>query len=342
MYAIVENGSKQYKAEVGQVITFVLNAPDVFGKTFSKWQVLSGNDYVDYTGETSFAPTVDMSFKAIYDWNTYTITYVAEGATHDNVASYTGEKVFTFNKAEKEGYFFLGWYKETTFETLVTDTDRFTENLTLYAKFAEDKISEQLTFSASETAQALPVPQLPEYAQYSVALYSGEELLSLTNNAYVFDETGVYTVKYTIVLPTGENVVREVVLTVEQFYTVNVYYGDGEVLTLQIKAGEKLTEADIPQPPEGVSFDGLYTDYKFTNVFDLNAAITQDTNIYVKWSTKEDDRDINVGFGSGGCGGSGGVASGIGGMVGTGILTGIGMTILFALSKRKSKNEVNN
>lgn len=324
---VVEGQAYDWKEGDG---AFVLTAPAVLGKTFSKWQVVSGGDYVDYTGETSFEPTGDMTFKAVYDWNTYTITYVAEGATHNNVASYTGENVVTFNRASKEGYFFLGWYKDDTFETLVTDTDGFAEELTLYAKFAEDKISTQSTFSVSETAQSLPVPQLPEGAQYFVELYSGEILLSLTDNTYVFDKMGVYTVNYTISLPTGETVVRKMVLTVEQFYTVNVYYGDGEMLSLQIKSGEKLSETDIPQPPEGVSFGGLYTDYKFTNVFDLNTTITQDMNIYAKWNVKGDDGNINSDSSSG-------CSSGI---VGKGILISVGVVALLLLKKKKRNDEI--
>lgn len=309
---------------------FVLNATPIKGKNFQKWQVLSGSEFVDYTGETSFTPNADVAFRAVYVWDTYTITYVAEGATHDNMVSYTGENVVTLNRASKEGYFFLGWYKENTFETLVTDTDGFAENLTLYAKFAEDKISKQLMFSVSETAQSLPIPQLPEDAQYVVELYSGEIPLSLTDNTYIFDKVGVYTLKYTIALPTGETVMRQVVLTVEQFYMVNVYYGDGEMLSLQIKSGEKLSKTDIPQPPEGVSFDGLYTDYKFTNVFDLNTAITQDTNIYVKWNTKKDDGKVNL-CSYFGC------SSGI---VDKGVLISVGVATLFVIKKRKtSKTE---
>lgn len=303
---------------------FALNATPVKGKTFQKWQVLSGSEFVDYTGETSFTPNADMTFRAVYVWNTYTITYVADGATHDNLASYTGENVVTLNKATKEGYFFLGWYKEATFETLVENTQAYAENLTLYAKFAEDKLPNELMLVASETVQTLPIPELPESAQYSVALYAGEEELTLTNNTFVFDKAGTYTVKYSITLPTGETIVREVALTVEQFYTVNVYYGDGEMITLQIKAGEKLTDADIPQPPEGVPFGGLYTDYKFTNAFDLNTAITQDTNIYVKWG-EDAEKKSNLGWI-------------IGGIAGGAVLIGAGVAVCFVIKKRKTGN----
>lgn len=306
---------------------FVLTASPVVGKTFSKWQVLSGGEYVDYTGETSFTPSADASFRAVYTANAYTIAYVAEGATHENTAGYTVDAVVSFNRAVKEGYFFLGWYKEATFETLVESTQGYAENLTLYAKFAEDKLPSALTLAANATAQALPVPELPEGAQYSVELYSGAEKLTLTNNAYVFDKEGAYTVKYAITLPTGETVDRDIALTVEQLYTVNVYYGDGDMLTLQVKAGEKLTEADIPETPEGLFFGGLYTDHKFTNAFDLNTAITQDTNIYVKWTdgTETKDGKSNLGWI-------------IGGIVGGVVLIGAGVAVFFVLKKKKNKN----
>ena len=124
-------------------------------------------------------------------------------------------------------------------------------------------------------------------------------------------------------MPTGETIVCNIALTVEQLYTVNVYYGDGEMLTLQVKEGEKVTEEDIPQPPEGIPFGGLYADYKFTNAFDLDTAITKDTNIYVKWGVDENKKSNNGWI--------------IGGIVGGGVvvLIGVGVAVFFAVKRKK-------
>ncbi len=273
---------------------FTLIAPDVQGKTFVKWQVLSGAEYVDYTGETTFVPDESMSFKAIYDWTTYSITYVAEGATHQNATSYTLETPLILTAATKEGEFFLGWYKEDTFLTNVETTMGFAEDLTLYAKFEKVVLPTALTYDTSSEAQFLPVPQLPDGSQYTVELYKGEEKLELTDNAYVFASEGAYTIKYKIILPTSEEVLREVALSVEKIYTVNVYYGDGEMLTLKKKAGDKLTATDIPETPEGVIYGGVYIDDDYQTEFDMNTEISSSINVYVKWITEEPEQEDGI------------------------------------------------
>lgn len=301
---------------------FALNATPVKGKTFQKWQVFNGSTYVDYEGATTFTPNENMTFRSVYDWTTYSISYMVDGATHENVTSYTGATPVAFTAAKKDGYFFVGWYTDSSFENAIVSTEDCAKNLTLYAKFMENTLPKAISLDTSDKEQTLPVLDIPEGARYSVALYKGNEKLS-DSDEYLFKKAGEYTLKYTVVLASGESFDHEIALTVKQVYTVTIHYGENKTVALRKYVGEKLAEADIPETPEGMIFGGLYTDAQYTNAFDLSTVITQDTNIYVKWG-EDEEKKSNLGWI-------------IGGIAGGVVLIGAGVAVFFVLKEKKKK-----
>lgn len=58
-----------------------------------------------------------------------------------------------------------------------------------------------------------------------------------------------------------------------------------QVAPQTVKEGNKATEPTAPSE-EGYSFDGWYTDSKFTSKFDFGSAITADTTLYAKWTSE--------------------------------------------------------
>ena len=58
-----------------------------------------------------------------------------------------------------------------------------------------------------------------------------------------------------------------------------------QVAPQTVKEGNKATEPTAPSE-EGYSFDGWYTDSKFTSKFDFSSAITADTTLYAKWTSE--------------------------------------------------------
>ena len=68
----------------------------------------------------------------------FAITYVADGATHYNPASYTEGTAVVLSDAIKAGYVFDGWYTDSAFTNKVTEISaQQTGDITLYAKFTE-------------------------------------------------------------------------------------------------------------------------------------------------------------------------------------------------------------
>ena len=302
---------------------FTLLPSQQAGKTFVKWRVLNGNTFVDYTGEDSFIPTKNTTFKGVYEWTNYAISYVVDNGVHENVNTYTAETPVAFANATKQGYFFVGWYTDSAFTNRIVNTNGLFENITVYAKFVKDELPTSIALETSKKAQKLPVLDLPEGSRYTVKLCKGASEIS-NSDEYLFSEAGEYALVYSIVLPTGETLEKTVALTVKQVYEVILYYGDGETLVLKKYAGEKLSETEIPSAPENCEFGGLYTDEKYTKAFNLDAEITSDIEIHVKWTAIESENKSSLGWI-------------IGGIVGGVVVIGAGIAIFFIIKKKKRK-----
>lgn len=194
-----------------------LSAPAIAGKTFKKWQIKNGNVYQDYTG-TSITPTANTVLKAVYEDEVFQITYVAEGATHNNPATFMAGDNVVFTAPTKDGYFFAGWYTDSVFTQEIKNTANVAQNLTLYARFIKDTVGATANVAANTNRQLVPMPLLPEGFTCATKLFvkGSTQALELEEGVYyVFNEVGtVYTVEYTIMLPTGEAVVRTTELTV--------------------------------------------------------------------------------------------------------------------------------
>lgn len=256
----------QYLVEEGGEAFTLPELFKVYGKEFVGWYIKNGNEFEAYTGEITFNPTSNMELWAKYDYATYTVTYNTFDGTHSNPATYTIENIVSFAPAQKANYFFDGWYEAPDFTgDRVTDTDGFTKDLTLYAKYIEDQVSRSVTYSLSDKMQRLPIPKLPYGASYTVKLYEEgktEELDIIEGSAYVFDKECKYTLKYYITLATGENVEREIIINVaaakitvdgnykaeykagDELVILDAYLPDGSKATVEVKKDGKTIKLD--------------------------------------------------------------------------------------------------
>ena len=74
-------------------------------------------------------------------------------------------------------------------------------------------------------------------------------------------------------------------IKIDSSYNVNYYVNGAVKKTATVKEGEKAIALKDEEGALGRQIAGYYTDAAFTQVFDIaNAAITQDTNVYVKLS----------------------------------------------------------
>lgn len=305
-----------------------LTAPQMEDREFVGWQIFDGDTYVAYNGNTvSLIPTADHKFKAIYSWKEYAITYVDNGATHENVATYTVNEDVRLSDATKEGYFFLGWYADENYTTKISNTNGQSGAITLYAKFIENSLPSVLEVERNKTAQELPVPKLQDGATYTVKVYAEEKELDVIDGKVIFDVAGEYSVQYAITLASGETLSHSVSVNVKEVYFINVHYGNGEMITLKKLAGEKLQDKDFPVK-DGYQVEGVYVDSLYSEAYDTSKGLAEDLNVYVKWACVNTDAEVSEDE-------KGWVAPLLGAI--GGVCVGVGATVAFVLCTRKKK-----
>ncbi|MBR1638386.1 MAG: InlB B-repeat-containing protein [Treponema sp.] len=111
-------------------------APEKTGYTFAGW--ISGETTVAAEAETS-AITADVTYTAKWTATVYTITYELDDGTNWDGApeSYTVETAtIALGTPTKSGYSFDGWYKDSSYSTVITSIEKGTTgDITLYAKW---------------------------------------------------------------------------------------------------------------------------------------------------------------------------------------------------------------
>lgn len=114
----------------------VLAEPARDGYTFIGWTGSNGDVPSLYVTIAS-GNTNNLSYKANWMLNSYSITYVLYGGTNaiKNPSSYTIEDTITLKDATKDFYTFDGWYQESEFINKVENLNEMCGNLTLYANF---------------------------------------------------------------------------------------------------------------------------------------------------------------------------------------------------------------
>lgn len=114
-----------------------LPTPSKFGYDFDGWYY--GEDKV--TEDTVMSYDTDVALKAKFSAKKVPVEYVLDGGTNgDNPDYFTvDDGRITLNDATKEGYNFLGWFKDSSFETQVEyiGYKDYKEGITLYARFEE-------------------------------------------------------------------------------------------------------------------------------------------------------------------------------------------------------------
>ena len=110
------------------------------GYTFIGWSENQTATQAQYGKNASYTANKSVKLYAVWQANTYDISYVLNGGTNNssNPSTYTYGKGATLSNATKQGYTFDGWYTESTFENKITSISTTqTGNITVYAKYNE-------------------------------------------------------------------------------------------------------------------------------------------------------------------------------------------------------------
>jgi len=205
--------------------TIILADANKEGYNFMGWY-----DNAEFTGNT-VAEIPAGSYGNLEFWakfeqiiETYSITYNANGGTHNNPATYTNVERVTLTDASKEGYNFMGWFDNAEFtgDAVAEITEGTMGDLEFWAKFqiidgVTDDIANTLCIYPNPVSKNLTV----SYNQLNVEsirvinatgelIYSASTLGSMQTSIDMENySNGFYYVVFTTT--NGENVTKKIV-----------------------------------------------------------------------------------------------------------------------------------
>ena len=253
--------------------------------TFAGWY--NGNKKFDFTT----VPTGDVTLTAKWTANDYYVSFVTEHGdppTSQNV-KYNG----TANdpgKLSEDGYTFIGWYTDDTYDTEFDFTQPITGNTTVYAKWTANDYEVSFITEHGKTPTSQNVP----YNE------PAKDPGTLTEEGYTF--IGWYAdkdhnTKFDFTKPIKRNTTVYAKWTAND-YEVSFVTEHGKTPTSQnVKYnGTATNPGELTE--DGYTFIGWYADDTYSTKFDFTKPITGDTKVYAKWEKNTpvlpDTYELNV------------------------------------------------
>ena len=242
--------------------------------TFAGWY--NGDEIFDFTT----VPTGDVTLTAKWTANDYYVSFVTEHGdppTSQNV-KYNG----TANdpgKLSEDGYTFIGWYTDDTYDTEFDFTKPITSNTTVYAKWTANDY--EVSF-ITEHGNA-PASQNVKYN--GTATDPGK----LSEEGYTFggwyaDENR--TIEFDFTQPIKSNTPVYAKWTAKDYEVSFVTEHSDAPTSQNVPYNETATDPG-KLTEEGYTFGGWYTDKTYNTEFDFTKPITGDTTIYAKWTAND-------------------------------------------------------
>lgn len=253
------------------------SAPTMSNHTFEGWYTDS-----ELTGTSRFSfsttpITANLTLYAKWTINSYSVSFNSNGgsAVVNQPVEYNGKATAPATPM-KNGYTFVGWYKDAVLNTPYDFETQVTSNFTLYAKWTAIYTVRFNSNGGSlvddqhvEQGDKAAAPAAPTKDGYTfIGWYSDEAL----NEAYLFTE---------------RQVIADLTLYAKwsfNSYTVSFDGNGGPAVTSQaVIPGE---QAVAPAAPKwvGYRFGGWYSDPELTITYDFSAAVTEDITLYAKWT----------------------------------------------------------
>ena len=163
-----------------------LHNPTKNGYTFKGWKY-KGN----YITNIDSNWLTDITLDAVWQANSYSITYNLNGGTNssNNPSTYTVEDNITLPSPTKKGYIFEGWYKDSTFKNKINSIQKGnTGDISLCAKFITTAEAEEKGIKPALNS----IDKTLTYGLYPQTHVSNTKLLSTLNNLTTSESNGWY------------------------------------------------------------------------------------------------------------------------------------------------------
>ena len=179
-----------------------LPTPTRTGYTFKGWKINGEGDNI--VADTKVTTPSNHTLKAIWEANPYTVTADANGGSIPSTEGWTGTgatvtKSVTFDSQygtlptpTRDGYTFLGWYKENTFVNRVETSTQVTTDSdhTIYALWTNFTLSKNPIYMNKTTTSIALIA--PEGTSGATVTYTGNNIGELT---FESENTNVATVQ---------------------------------------------------------------------------------------------------------------------------------------------------
>lgn len=227
-------------------------APTKSGYSFNEW-TYNGNPWIFY----GFAVTENITLKATWTMNVYSIIYNLNGGTIEakNPSSYTVKSSFSLNNPSRVGYNFSGWFDSNN-KKIEAITEGMTGNLFLTAQWSPLKYN-LIVSSSSDTKGTVKIDSGEGYTNEEITISATPLENYCFKGWYVDDERISLDLQYTFIMPAHDFKIvakfdekRKVTLTVDE--SKGSISGSGEYIIgdpVTIKCEEK----------EGGIFKGWYS-----------------------------------------------------------------------------------
>ena len=260
-------------------------APTADGVVFAGW-------YTDntYATEFNFNDALTDDEVTIYaKWkNEYTVTFDANSVTPketlDSKTYLDGDALGELPELTADGYVFKGW-KDSNGAS-VTDATKVTDNMTLYAQW-KDIWTVTFDMNGVTPKEALSPKPFEDGTMISSGQYPTPKA-----DGYVFDgwyaDAACSSPALSGYFHADQTVYAKWIKVYDVTFDCGEYGSISGDSTLSTNKQGVLSYVPTPTPKDGYSFDGWYTDEKFTNKFDETAVITKDTTLYAKYQAYVD------------------------------------------------------
>lgn len=202
----------------------------------------------------------------------YTIHYTTYSDVDMESTSIASGEILKEPSITKEGYNFLGWYDDPSFETKHDFSKPITKDYYLYARWEKIKkvsISFYLEFDSL-------------YLSKEVYVHTKLSLVDLTTPTKEgYDFIGWSLEEHGEVVPSDYEITEDSTFFAQwsQYFSVSFMNGSTLVTIDKVTSGKTVSKHD-DLVKEGYEFDNWYSDENFTEVFDFSKPITQDTILY--------------------------------------------------------------
>ncbi|MBS4219173.1 InlB B-repeat-containing protein [Bacillus sp. FJAT-49711] len=272
--------------------------PQRTGYQFDGW-------YSDAEGTTPYdfdAKVIsDLTLYAKWIINQYNVNFVSNGgsAVADVRVNY-GDNVVSPKSPSKVGYTFAGWYSDSSLTTPYDFNKQVTSDVTLYAKWTINQYTVEFNSNGGEDVPNVKINHGNKVASPGTPSKDGYTFVNWYSD-------GLLTTLYDFNEPVTSNIKLYAKWNINKYLVVFNSNGGSTVASEIVNHNDKVIKPENPTKT-GHIFDNWYIDTLFTNTYDFDLPIMDNTTLYAKWTIKQytvrfesnggnNVSDINVNFG---------------------------------------------